>query len=185
MKCFECAKGKLIPKVAEVQGEVRGEKYSVQTEAMLCSRCGAQVLTDAQSAAYSIAIADAYRERHGLLTSRELKRIRQRFGLSQRAFARRFRGISLASLKRWEAGAIQDEAHDELLRSKTDLQIAQRNLQELQDDLGLRPGAKPQMIDVTLQRPVAAESEWSGDEGAQVMAGVRIAPGFFTTCFGA
>lgn len=185
MKCFECEKGKLIPRIAEVQGEVKGEKYSVRTEAMVCSQCGAQVLTDPQSAAYTIAIADAYRERHGLLTSRQLKGIRQGFGLSQRAFARQFRGISLASLKRWEAGAIQDEAHDELLRSKTDLQIARRNLQELEEDLGLKPGAKPQMIDVMLHRRLAAESEWGGDEGAQVAAGVGIAPGFFTTCYGA
>lgn len=185
MKCFECEKGKLIARAADVQGEVKGEKYTVRTEALVCNQCGAQVLTDAQSAAYTIAIADAYREEHGLLTSRELKSIRQRFGLSQRAFARRFRGISVASVKRWEAGAIQDEAHDELLRSKTDLQTARRNLRELEEDLALKPGGEPQMILVRVPRPIAMESGWGGEQDVEIAAAIKSPLSTFTTCYGA
>jgi putative zinc finger/helix-turn-helix YgiT family protein len=184
MKCFECEKGKLTVRVADVPGEVKDEKYTVRTEALVCNQCGAQVLTDAQSAAYTVAIADAYREQHGLLTSRELKNIRQRFGLSQRAFARRFRGISLASLKRWEAGAIQDEAHDELLRSKTDLRTARRNLKDL-EDLALKPGAGQQMTDVRVQRPGPRESEWGGEQDVEIAAAIRRPLATFTTCYGA
>ena len=42
-------------------------------EAMVCPKCRFQALTDAQSAAYTIAIADAYRMTHGLLTTRGLE----------------------------------------------------------------------------------------------------------------
>ncbi len=185
MKCFECEKGKLTVRVADVPGEVKDEKYTVRTEALVCNQCGAHVLTDAQSAAYTVAIADAYREQHGLLTSRELKNIRQRFGLSQRAFARRFRGISLASLKRWEAGAIQDEAHDELLRSKTDLRTARQNLKDLEEDLALKPGAGQQMIDVRVRRPGPRESEWGGEQDVEIAAAIRSPLATFTTCYGA
>src|SRR4051794_40150042 len=101
MKCFECGKGKLINKVAEVEGEVRGEKYTVRTEATICDRCGSQVLSHSQSTAYGIAIADAYRKKHGLLTSKELKDIRRKLHMNQQQFAH-FVGVSSASVKRWE-----------------------------------------------------------------------------------
>jgi len=117
MKCFECGKGKLIARTTDIEGAVKGERCMVRTAALVCNRCGAQVLTDAQSDAYAVAIADAYRAKHGLLTSVELKPIRKRIEERQGAFPCRNRGISLASLMRWEAGAIQDEAHDRLLRS--------------------------------------------------------------------
>ncbi len=116
MKCFRCNKGNLIEKLAEVSGEVRGEKFTVRCEAMVCDRCRFQVLSDAQSAAYTAAVSDAYREKHGLLTSREVQAIRRRLGLSQAAFARLL-NLREGSVKRWESGLIQDGAHDRLIRA--------------------------------------------------------------------
>jgi putative zinc finger/helix-turn-helix YgiT family protein len=110
MKCFECGQGRLMSGVTDLSGEVRGEKLTVRSEAMICKRCGARVLTDQQSAAYTVAISDAYRVKHGLLTSKDLKDLRARLALSQVAFAR-FLKVGVASVKRWEAGLIQDEAH--------------------------------------------------------------------------
>lgn len=87
MKCFECEKGRLVSKVTDVTGEVRGEKFTVRAQVMLCNRCGSYVLSDEQSAAYTVAVSDAYREKHGLVTSKGLKQIRDRLGMSQVAFA--------------------------------------------------------------------------------------------------
>ena len=80
MKCFKCAKGKMVPAITGMTATVRREQIPVRTEAMLCNRCGFHVMTDAQSDAYTIASADAYRTKHGLLTTKELKQIRQRLG---------------------------------------------------------------------------------------------------------
>jgi len=113
----------LRAKVADVSGEVRAEKFTIRTEVMVCPKCNFQVLTDEQSAAYTIAIADAYRAAHGLLTTRELKDARKRMHMSQRAFAK-FLKVGEASVKRWEAGLIQDEANDQLIRLRTDLETA-------------------------------------------------------------
>ena len=107
------------------------EKYTVRTEAMVCPKCGFQVLTDAQSAAYTIAIADAYRTTHGLLTTEDLKAARGRLRMSQRDFAK-FLRVGEASVKRWEAGLFQDEANDQLIRLRTDLEAARRNVSELE-----------------------------------------------------
>jgi len=136
MKCFQCEKGKMVSQLTEMTAQVRGEEVPVRTEAMVCNRCRFQVLTDEQSNAYTIASADAYREKHNLLTTKELKEVRERLGMSFRTFAN-FLRVSEASPKRWEAGLVQDEAMDELIRVKTDLAAARKNVMTLQAHLGL------------------------------------------------
>jgi putative zinc finger/helix-turn-helix YgiT family protein len=121
----------MVKRRADLTARVRGEEVPVRVEAMVCRHCGFQLLTDAQSDAYTIASADAYRERHGLLTTRELKERRASLGLSLRSFAR-YLGVGEASPKRWEAGLVQDEAMDNLIRLKTSVESARRNLKDLE-----------------------------------------------------
>ena len=116
---------------ADITGEVRGEKITVRCECTMCNRCGFQVLSQEQSNHYTVASADAYREKHGLLTSTELKGTRQRLKLSQQGFAA-FLKVGVASVKRWEAGLIQDEALDQLIRLRTDLSAARNNVRDLE-----------------------------------------------------
>src|ERR1035438_885345 len=101
----------MMPAVADMIARVRGEEIPVRTEAMVCNRCGFQVMTDVQSDAYTIASADAYRSRHGLLTTEELKQVRERLRMSFRTYAKYLK-VSEASPKRWEAGLVQDQAMD-------------------------------------------------------------------------
>lgn len=115
MKCFQCTEGRLVTKSVEISGTVRGDRLTVRTEADVCARCRFQVLSHDQSSAYGITIADAYRERHGLLTSKNLKNTRERLSMSQRDFATLL-GFGVASVKRWEAGLIQNDATDKLIR---------------------------------------------------------------------
>jgi putative zinc finger/helix-turn-helix YgiT family protein len=138
MKCFKCAKGKMMPAIADMTATVRREQIPVRTEAMLCNRCGFHVMTDAQSDAYTIASADAYRTKHGLLTTKELKQIRQRLGMSFRTFARHLK-VSEGSPKRWEAGLVQDQAMDQLIRLKSDLATARENVTQLEAHQGAAP----------------------------------------------
>jgi putative zinc finger/helix-turn-helix YgiT family protein len=55
-----------------------------------------------------------YREQNGLLQPEEIKEIREKYGLSQRAFAR-FLGWGEITIQRYETGALQDNAHNNLL----------------------------------------------------------------------
>ena len=60
---------------------------------------------------------DAYREyrkQNRLLQSEEIKEIREKYGLSRKAFAR-FLGWGEITIQRYETGAIQDNAHNILL----------------------------------------------------------------------
>jgi len=61
--------------------------------------------------------SDAYRERHNLLTSREIKALRMSLNMSQRQFAD-FLRVGEASVKRWENWKVQDASSDELIRLK-------------------------------------------------------------------
>jgi putative zinc finger/helix-turn-helix YgiT family protein len=178
MKCFKCEKGKMGNKLAYMTAHVRGELVPVQTETMGCNRCGFQVLTDDQSAVYTIASADAYREKHGLLTTKELKEIRAGLRMSFRQFAKYLK-ISEASPKRWEAGLVQDEAMDELIRVKADFHLARENVKQLEARLGVA-GSVPQAQVILIQMPRrdAAESEWQVQVGSTTVSGSRFAAGF-------
>jgi putative zinc finger/helix-turn-helix YgiT family protein len=130
----------MMPGIAGMTAKVRGEELPVRTEAMLCNHCGFHVMTDAQSDAYTISSADVYRAKHGLLTTKELKETRHRLGMSFRSFAKYLK-VSEASPKRWEAGLVQDQAMDQLIRLKSDLATARENVSQLEARLGAAPSA--------------------------------------------
>jgi putative zinc finger/helix-turn-helix YgiT family protein len=154
MTCFQCEKGKMATKLADMTAHVRGEEIPVRTEAMVCNRCGFQVLTDEQSDAYAIASADAYRGKHHLLTTKDLKEIRRNLGMSFRVFAKYLK-VSEASPKRWEAGLVQDEAMDQLIRVRADLPAARENVKQLESRLALAT-AVPHAQAIGGQPPVSA-----------------------------
>ena len=60
-------------------------------------------------------IADAYREKVGLLTGEEIRKKREELGISQKKLAE-MAGIGIASIKRWENGIIQTKSMDAALK---------------------------------------------------------------------
>lgn len=130
MRCFQCSKGKMGPKRTVLASTVKGEAVEVECEAMVCGRCGFSVLSAEQSDGFSMASADAYRRRHGLLTGDEIRAMRARMGMSQARFAAYLR-VGVASVKRWELGLVQDEAMDELMRVKCDPEYGRESLDAL------------------------------------------------------
>jgi putative zinc finger/helix-turn-helix YgiT family protein len=81
----------------------------------VCPECGESVVDEAFGDPVERAM-DAYREQSGLLTSSEIRRIRDQWGLSQVAFATLL-GMSPATINRYEQGSLQQEKEDELLRA--------------------------------------------------------------------
>jgi putative zinc finger/helix-turn-helix YgiT family protein len=179
MKCFKCAKGRMMPAVADMIARVRGEEIPVRTEAMVCNRCGFQVMTDVQSDAYTIASADAYRSRHGLLTTEELKQVRERLRMSFRTYAKYLK-VSEASPKRWEAGLVQDQAMDELIRLKSDLVTARENVTRLETHLGVTSAASRTQVIVVQMPRREAESEWDAPGASHSTESVTGPSGFLT-----
>lgn len=103
----------------KVQQEFRGETLEVDAPAMSCCHCGFVILAPGNLDTLRLATANAYRQRHGLLTSEEIIWRRVAMGMSQRDFAE-YVGMGVASLQRWENGLIvQDKGSDLLIRERT------------------------------------------------------------------
>jgi putative zinc finger/helix-turn-helix YgiT family protein len=128
--CPEC-EAEIAPETRREKKEVpiRGEVIAVEGFVNVCPLCGAELLDEAYDDLLEKAAAE-YRRRHGLLNPDEIVRIRKSWGFNQDLFARLL-GIGVASLRRYEKGAVQPPGYDALLRSAVNpqflLEMAERN----------------------------------------------------------
>lgn len=94
--------------------KVRGEDIEVFTRVHYCPDGDHSFYSiDDEDEKFQLAYTE-YRKRKGLLQPIEIKQIREKYGLSQRAFARLL-GWGEITIHRYESGAIQDDVHNDLL----------------------------------------------------------------------
>lgn len=99
--------------------EVRGEEITVDARVAVCRRCGKDIgLATFDDTAFRAAYA-LYRARHNLLQPEQIKAIRSKYGLGQKAFARLL-GWGDVTLARYETGSLQSGSHDTQLRLAED-----------------------------------------------------------------
>ncbi len=114
--CPNCEKDteqRFVNKVEEIN--IRGEMIPVQMEYYHCGECGEDFEIprpeyDPLEKAYR-----EYRRRKGLLQPEEIKKFRKELGLTQKEWSE-ILGIGIATLNRYENGALQSEAHDQIIR---------------------------------------------------------------------
>lgn len=167
MNCFNCGEGALIPGVMDLVGERNGESFTVRMEGLRCERCGFQTIDSGQSSEFTRLVSDAYRQSRGLLTGAEIRARRIRLQMTQQQFAE-YLGPGIASVKRWEAGQIQDKAMDELIRLKTDPVAAKHNLEELRRLRFPEQCVLSALRDATLSFSMAAQV-WSNDDATEII----------------
>lgn len=129
--CIVCGQdGPLRHERKPMEFDVRGETLSFEVPVNICPSCGT---TEAEPGVDPAEIAFAeYRERNQLLTPEQVKEIRKRYSLSQKSFAALL-GMSEATINRYEGGGLQDEAHDQAIRSCENADVV-RNLLERRGD---------------------------------------------------
>jgi putative zinc finger/helix-turn-helix YgiT family protein len=130
MICFECGRGALTEGVFPLVGERHGESFTVMMDGLRCAACGFVTIDSRQSVKFTQLVSDAYRQAHGLLTGVEIRACRDHLDMNQQQFSE-YLGVGAASVKRWEAGHIQEKAMDELIRLKTNLEAARNNLDKV------------------------------------------------------
>jgi putative zinc finger/helix-turn-helix YgiT family protein len=102
------------PKVTEISHTIKGEEISVTVNVPFCSECGCELSDlDVEEYHHDLALRE-YRRRKGLLYTEQIKAIREKYGLSQRAFARAL-GFAEPTINRYELGALQDTLHNNIL----------------------------------------------------------------------
>jgi putative zinc finger/helix-turn-helix YgiT family protein len=114
--CPNCEKEQdldLIQSQEEI--EVRGELISVSAKYYRCRTCGDEFEDPGSNDDPLDKAYREYRSRHGMLQPEDIRSLRKKYGLTQHEFAKLL-GWGLATLSRYENGALQDEAHDKTLR---------------------------------------------------------------------
>ena len=101
--------------ILEDTEEFKGEEVSFDATYEYCAHADEYLETEDMIKANSLAMKDAYREKAGLLTSREIIAIRDKYEISQKDFSE-ILDWGRATITRYENHQVQDRAHDDVLR---------------------------------------------------------------------
>ena len=117
MKICPCCMEEHEVKIITVQEKnvFKGVPVEYYAEYNYCSSANETYADEHQISANDIAMKNAYREKMGLLTSRQISAIRTRYGISQSDLCLLL-GWGGKTITRYESHQVQDIAHDTILR---------------------------------------------------------------------
>ncbi len=116
MKCASCMEDHEVQVIeVEESGTFKGERVSFIAVYEYCSNTEEYSETEEMMRINSLAQKDAYRSKVGLLTSGEIRAIREKYDIGQKDFAEVL-GCGQATIARYETQQIQDRAYDNILR---------------------------------------------------------------------
>ncbi|MGM0379907.1 MAG: type II TA system antitoxin MqsA family protein [Bacillota bacterium] len=114
--CIMCMKEHEIDIVEKKEENVfKGEKVKFRVTYKYCSNTDQYSESEKMMNENSLRMKDAYRSKVGLLTSKEIKNIRKKYGISQLDLAKII-GIGEKTITRYENHQVQDKAYDRLLK---------------------------------------------------------------------
>lgn len=128
--CPRCGTG-MRERTAALKLPVNGERITVPDVSHLrCPTCHEIVLRLDEARGLRRRALESYRRKYGLLSSVEIRAIRERYSLTQSRLARLLR-LGANTISRWEAGRnVQTAAMDILLRLIRDLPESLRYLRK-------------------------------------------------------
>lgn len=114
--CLSCMEEHEVAVVeVEETGTFKGETVVFPAVYEYCANSDEYSETEAMMTQNSLAQKDAYRKKVGLLTSGEIKAIREKYDISQKEFSVVL-DWGMATITRYENHQVQDRAHDDILR---------------------------------------------------------------------
>lgn len=93
---------------------VKGEEITVTAKVRRCKNCGQDIWDEELDGRNLLDAFAIYRQRHGLLQPEEIRKIREKYGLSQVAFAKVL-GLGDKTIARYETGSVADMAQNNLI----------------------------------------------------------------------
>lgn len=94
---------------------LRKEEITIQAEVLKCEVCNEEFAPTELEEKNLKALYDSYRAKHNYLFPDDVASIRRKYGLSQRALSRLL-GWGEITIHNYETGALQDEAHNSVLK---------------------------------------------------------------------
>lgn len=114
--CLSCMQEHIVDVIeTEEQETFNGAKVDFNAIYEYCSNTDEFLETEEMIKANGLAVKDEYRKVVGLLTSDEIKHIREKYCVSQKEFSE-ILDWGKATITRYENHQIQDRAHDDILR---------------------------------------------------------------------
>lgn len=145
---------------------IKGEPIEVRVRSSRCGACGDEVLDpNLAPDPFDIAYSE-YRRRHRMLQPDEIRKWRRSWDLSQRELAELL-GLGTATITRYEGGALQNEAHDKLLRFAMETANLAKLVEESKDVFN---ASKKERL---LQRLRGAFAKCGGSNGEEVIV-IRV-----------
>ncbi len=140
--CPYCEKATEVSLISKTETlPVLGELVEYEAQVYKCSTCNNEFApSELEKRNFKVAY-DTYRKRHKLLTPEEIRKIRKKYGLGQRHFSR-FLGWGEITIHRYESGAIQDAAHNEVLSLLADPRNALKVLELNRGNLSMEEAEK-------------------------------------------
>ena len=93
----------------------KNEQISYEAMYLYCDQAEELYADEEMLKNNDIALKDAYRKKHGLLTSGEIRAIREKYGISQSDLSVLL-GWGGKTITRYESHQVQDKAHDTILK---------------------------------------------------------------------
>lgn len=94
---------------------VRGQEITLKVKMRVCKECGEPLVDDELDDISLKQFYDEYRRLNNLLFPNDIKKIREKYNMSQTEFAKLL-GMGEKTIARYENGAIQERVHDNLIR---------------------------------------------------------------------
>lgn len=115
MFCINCENENEIEIKKEIETySVKGEEITIEAQVSYCKTCGNKVWNDKLDDENIIRAYAEYRSKNGLLQPNEIKAIREKYNMSQVAFARVL-GMGDKTITRYENGSLQDVSQNCLI----------------------------------------------------------------------
>ena len=103
-----------VVKTVQETYPVKGEDITINAHVCFCACCHSDIWDDVLDAQNLLDAYSAYRTKHGLLNPEDIRAIREKYNLSQTAFAR-ILGLGDKTITRYENGSIPDSAPNNLI----------------------------------------------------------------------
>jgi len=139
---------------------VRGEPIEIEAEIAICPKCGSKIFDEERDSRNLERAYSRYRQIHKLLSPDEIRTIREKYGLSQRALSRLL-GCGEITIHRYESGAVQDNVHNSTLRLIED----PRNMQNIFE---ANRNKLPAYIEARLEKRIASFLQEDKEQAFQI-----------------
>ena len=159
--CVKCGK-EVETKIIEKKERfvIYGEPIDIDTHVLICDNCGNELFDEKLDEESLQKAYETYRNIHMFLHPKEIKEIREQYGLSQRGFAKLLNWGD-KTIFRYENGSLQDKVHDSFLKLLRDPENMKKYLEE--NELTISKKMKDRVLERITQgsdlNPIADQSE--------------------------